>query len=92
MIDIAFTLVFVDSVGMRELRQNPAPVLRAVEAGAEVTVSVNGRPVARIVPIDVPPWVDGDRATHIYTAEVDAQWEADLARVREDETFADPWN
>ena len=34
---------------MRELRQNPAPVLRAVEGGAEVTVSINGRAVARIV-------------------------------------------
>lgn len=77
---------------MRELRQNPAPVLRAVEAGAEVMVSVNGRPVARIVPIDVPPWVDGKRAADIYTAEVDAQWEADLVSAREDETFADPWD
>jgi len=76
---------------MRELRQNPAPVLRAVEAGAEVTVSVNGRPVARIVPIEAPAWVDGDRAAHIYTAEVDAQWATDLARAREAETLADPW-
>ncbi|MCV6986889.1 type II toxin-antitoxin system prevent-host-death family antitoxin [Mycobacterium shinjukuense] len=82
----------MDSVGMRELRQNPAPVLRAVEAGAEVTVSVNGRPVARIVPVDAPVWVDGDHAAHIYTAEVDAQWAEDLAKAREDETIADPWN
>ncbi|WP_204081309.1 type II toxin-antitoxin system Phd/YefM family antitoxin [Mycobacterium riyadhense] len=79
------------SIGMRELRQNPAPVLRAVEAGAEVIVSVNGRPVARIVPIEAPAWVDGDRAAHIYAAEVDTQWEADLELAREDETLADPW-
>jgi prevent-host-death family protein len=91
MFDNGGKLVLMDSVGVRELRQNPAPVLRAVEAGAEVTVSVSGRPVARIVPIETPTWVDGDRAAHIYTAEVDAQWQQDLARAREDETLVDPW-
>ena len=61
---------------MRELRQNPAPVLRAVESGAEVTVLVNGRAVARIVPLETPPWVDGERAGHIYTTAVDPGWPA----------------
>jgi prevent-host-death family protein len=84
-------MVAMESVGMRELRQNPAPVLRAVEAGAEVMVSVNGRPVARIVPIESPAWVDGDRAARVYTAEVDKQWQADLAQAREDERLVDPW-
>ena len=45
MIYIVVYAGMVDTVGMRELRQNPAPVLRAVEAGNEVTISVNGRPV-----------------------------------------------
>jgi len=81
----------MDTVGVRELRQNPAPVLRAVQDGAEVTVSVNGRPVARIVPIETPAWVDGARAAHVYRAEVDAQWQADLTNAREDEGVVDPW-
>jgi len=86
------TLDGMDTVGVRELRQNPAPVLRAVQGGAEVTVSVNGRPVARIVPIETPVWVDGTRAAHIYNARVDAQWQADLTSAREDEVVVDPWS
>lgn len=80
------------NVGMRELRQNPAPVLRAVEGGAEVTVSVNGRPVARIVPLETPAWVDGDRAERIYTTPTDAGWEAELRHAREEDTVGDPWS
>ena len=82
----------VDTVGMRELRQNPAPVLRAVEAGNEVMVSVNGRPVARIVPVEAPVWVDGERAARIYVANVDTQWESDLLSGREEDTVDDPWS
>jgi prevent-host-death family protein len=82
----------VDTVGMRELRQNPAPVLRAVEAGNEVMVSVNGRPVARIVPVEAPVWVDGERAARIYFAHVDTQWESDLLGGREEDTVDDPWS
>jgi prevent-host-death family protein len=82
----------VDNVGMRELRQNPAPVLRAVEAGEEVTVSVSGRPVARIVPLESPVWVDGEHAGRIYTAGVDAQWESELQMARAEETIDDPWS
>jgi prevent-host-death family protein len=77
---------------MRELRQNPAPVLRAVEAGAEVTISVNGRAVARIVPLQTPGWVDGERAERIYAASVDPGWEAELRSAREDDTVDDPWS
>jgi prevent-host-death family protein len=82
----------VDTVGMRELRQNPAAVLRGVEAGNEVTVSVNGRPVARIVPVEAPAWVDGERAARIYTAEVDTQWESDLLSGRAEDTVDNPWS
>jgi len=82
----------MDTVGMRELRQNPAPVLRAVEAGAEVTVSVNGRAVARIVPLETPVWVDSDRAKRIYTAPVDTGWETELRSARQEDIVDDPWS
>lgn len=91
MFDIATSLMGMDRVGVRELRQNPGPVLRAVEAGAEVTVSVSGRPVARIVPIETPTWVDGERAAHIYSAKVDPGWQTELTRAREAEDLVDPW-
>ena len=37
-------------VSVRELRNHTADVIRAVEAGEEVTLTVNNRPVATIVP------------------------------------------
>jgi prevent-host-death family protein len=63
-------------VGIRELRQNPGPVLHAVEEeGIEVVVSVNRRPVARIVPVEPTTWVSAAKASSIYTsAPVDADW------------------
>lgn len=78
-------------VGMRELRQNPAPVLREVESGAEVTVLVNGRAVARIVPLETPAWVAGEQAGRIYGTAVDAVWEDELRAAREDDIVGDPW-
>jgi prevent-host-death family protein len=76
---------------MRELRQNPAPVLRAVEDGAEVTVLVNGRAVARIVPLETPAWVVGEQAARIYGTVVDAAWEDDLRAARGEDVVGDPW-
>ena len=81
----------VTDVGMRELRQNPAPVLRAVEGGAEVTVLVNGRAVARIVPLETPAWVDGEQAARMYSTAVDPSWEGELRAAREEDIVGDPW-
>lgn len=81
----------MDRVGVRELRQNPTPALQAVEAGAEVTVTVNGRAVARLVPIESVTWVEGAYAEQIYAARVDETWAGELQRAREDDTVDDPW-
>lgn len=42
-------------VASRELRNNTRAVLERVEAGEEVTITVDGRPVAAIVPLDRRP-------------------------------------
>ena len=39
------------TVPQRELRNNYRGLLREVEAGGEVTITMEGRPVARLVPI-----------------------------------------
>lgn len=41
----------MNSVGVRELRQNASAVLRRVKAGEIVEVTERGEPVARLVPI-----------------------------------------
>lgn len=91
MIYIAWYTRSMTDIGMRELRQNPAPVLREVESGAEVTVLVNGRAVARIVPLETPAWVAGEQAGHIYDTAVDAGWEGELRSARGDDIVGDPW-
>jgi len=53
------------TIPQRELRNNVAAVLRAAEAGETFTVTVRGRPVARLGPPGEPaePRVDVDRET-----------------------------
>lgn len=81
----------MEQVGVRQLRQNPTPVLRAVEAGAEVAVTVNGRYVARIVPFESAEWVDGLRANQLFAAQVDDDWTDELVTSRQAESVDDPW-
>jgi len=38
------------SVGLRELRQDASDLVRRVQAGEEITITVSGRPSARLVP------------------------------------------
>lgn len=51
------------TIPQRELRNNIAAILRAAEAGQTFTVTVRGRPVARLVPPGdtSAPRVDVDR-------------------------------
>ncbi len=46
-------------VSVRELRNNTGAVLRQVEAGDRVRVTVDRRPVAELVPLGRPRWVSG---------------------------------
>lgn len=41
----------METIGVRELRQNASDYLRRVEAGETIEVTNRGRPVARLVPV-----------------------------------------
>ncbi len=45
-----------ESVGVRQLRNEVSSLLRRVEAGELITVSVSGRPVAQLGPISDLRW------------------------------------
>lgn len=70
------------TIPQRELRNNISAVLRAAEAGETFTVTVRGRPVARVVPPGDPdqPRVDVDRETirRILAAPIDDELAAQL--------------
>ena len=51
-------------VPVRELRNDTAGVLRRVEAGEDITITVHGQPVARLVkPDSRPRWLTREQLT-----------------------------
>lgn len=48
----------MDTVGIRELRQNASGVVARVKAGESVIISDRGRPVARMVPLSTTRYAD----------------------------------
>lgn len=70
-------------VSSRDLRNHTADVLRRVEAGERVRISVNRRPVAELVPLDRPRWASGAAIERvIQEASADAALADDLAAIR----------
>jgi len=84
------------TIPQRELRNNIAAVLRAAEAGETFTVTVRGRPVARLVPPGDhhEPRTDVDRETTrgILALPVDEDLAPDLsaAEAPVDEPWPEP--
>lgn len=85
------------TIPQRELRNDVARVLREAEAGTEFTVTVRGRPVARLGPPEERlarrTDVDGETLRALLAATpVDEGLAADLAALRDAESPAgDPW-
>jgi prevent-host-death family protein len=50
----AGTVPPMERVGVRELRTNVAAVVRRAGAGERIVVTVDGRPVAQLGPLDAP--------------------------------------
>jgi prevent-host-death family protein len=81
------------TIPQRELRNNISAVLRAAEAGETFTVTVRGRPVARVVPPGDPgrPRTDVDRETirRILATPIDDKLAAQLEAA--EAAVDDPW-
>ncbi|MHA6629033.1 type II toxin-antitoxin system Phd/YefM family antitoxin [Pseudonocardia sichuanensis] len=76
-------------VPSRELRNDTAGVLRRVEAGERVTVTVNGRPVAELVPVQRArrTWIGREAlVARLRRAQADPGLREDLARLAGDTT------
>jgi prevent-host-death family protein len=77
------------TVPSRELRNDTAGVLRRVEAGERVTVTVNGRPVAELVPVQRArrSWIRREElVARLRHAQADPGLRDDLARLAGDTT------
>ena len=85
----------MNSVGLRELKQNPSEVVARAEAGETIVITVQGRPAARLVPL-VPQrrrWVPAEELSRALEGmEPDLTWAAEhAARPYDDDDFVDPW-
>lgn len=83
------TVVGMAEVASRELRNDTAGVLRRVESGERVVVTVNGRAVAELVPVQRTrrSWVRrADLIDRLRRVQADPGLRADLAALAGDTT------
>jgi prevent-host-death family protein len=77
------------TVGLRELRQDASDLVRRVEAGEEITITVSGRPSARLVPARPTRWRPWTEIADLFGGPPDPEWERDRDLV--DGEVRDPW-
>jgi prevent-host-death family protein len=77
------------TVGLRELRQQASELVRRVEAGEEVVITVAGRPSVRMVPVEPGVWRRFDDVADVFVGATDPDWPLDRDRV--DQAVRDPW-
>lgn len=78
------------TVGLRELRQDASELVRRVEAGEEIEITVSGRLAARMVPVTPKRWRRWDDIADAFRGRPDPDWERDRKLI--DESVADPWD
>ncbi|GAA0311318.1 type II toxin-antitoxin system prevent-host-death family antitoxin [Kineococcus aurantiacus] len=76
-------------VGLRELRQRASDLVRRVEAGEEVTITVAGRASARLVPATTRTWRSWPDVEELFSGPADPTWEQDRELI--DSEVRDPW-
>ena len=64
-------------VGLRELRQDASELVRRVEAGEEIEITVAGRLAARLVPAAPRRWKRWADIANLFTGPSDPDWEHD---------------
>jgi len=77
------------TVGLRELRQDASGLVRRVQSGEEIDVTVSGRLAARIVPAAPKRWQSWDDIADVFTGRPDPEWERDRDLI--DQSISNPW-
>ena len=77
------------SVGLKELRQHAFDLVRRVQAGEEFTITVSGRPSARLVPADATQWRSWGQIVGLFNGPGDPAWDQDRQLL--DDEVRDLW-
>jgi prevent-host-death family protein len=82
----------MSEVASRELRNNTRALLRRVEAGEDVTITVDGRPVAHLHPVEArTSWIRREEfSRRILMHQADPALADDLAELAPDTTDSLP--
>ena len=75
--------------GLRELRQHASDLVRRAERGETVTVTVNGREVAQLGPLQRRQWRTWDDIAVVFDGTSDRDWAQDRDLV--DHGVSDPF-
>lgn len=79
----------MERVGLRELRQDASGLVRRVERGEEILITVSGRPSARLVPAQRTHWRRWEDVGDLFTGPGDPDWSTDRELL--EDTLRDPW-
>ncbi len=76
-------------IGLRELRQDASNLVRRVEDGEELDITVAGRLAARLVPATPQRWRKWEDVADLFAGLVDPDWDSDIRLV--EQTISNPW-
>ena len=80
----------MDTIGLRELRQDASELVRRVEGGEQIDITVAGRLAARLIPAAPKQWLTWSAIAELLTGPPDPDWEQDRDLV--DQSISNPWN
>src|SRR5687768_5055348 len=82
-------IVRMTTVGLRELRQDASELVRRVENGEEIEITVAGRLAARMVPAAPRRWQRWDDIAELFVGRPDPDWDRDRELI--DQSVRNPW-
>lgn len=80
----------MDTVGLRQLRQDASALVRRVESGEAIDITVSGRLAARLVPAAAAQWQHWADVEDVFAGRADPDWDRDRDLV--DQSVVNPWS
>jgi prevent-host-death family protein len=77
------------TVGLKELRQDASEIVRRVQGGEQIDITVSGRLAARLVPATPRRWQRWEDVADLFKGRADPDWRTDRDLI--DQSPADPW-
>lgn len=77
------------TIPQKQLRNEIGEILRRAEAGEEFTITVSGRPVARLSPLGPRQWVPSEQLQELWKLPVDPTFMRDIEGLEFD--IGNPW-